>query len=198
MREEVRIERLSRLERFLAKVESTRPPRHLVGRWAKTLTALYLGHLRAESLDWPRTEIKYGDVFAGSGDLRLHMYVHGPVLDRVNAILEKLSECDHFAVENMLKKLASKAEGRAIGSEIQVHNRSHGNKRGPYEDLLDDLYRADPGIGHKQLARKLRDLVGKGVIDHINDSTGEIILMDGREFKLSGLKDQIYKRRKFL
>ena len=198
MREEVRIERLSRLERFLAKVESTRPPRHLVGRWAKTLTALYLGHLRAESLDWPRTAIKSGDVFAGSGDLRLHMYVHGPVLDRVNAILEKLSECDHFAVENMLKKLASKAEGRAIGSEIQVHNRSHGNKRGPYEDLLDDLYRADPGIGHKQLDRKLRNLVGKGVIDYINDSTGEIILTDGRTFKTSGLKDQIYRRRKLL
>ena len=198
MREEVRIERLSRLERFLAKVESTRPPRHLVGRWAKTLTTLYLGHLRAESLDWPRTEIKYGDVFAGSGDLRLHMYVHGPVLDRVNAILEKLSECDHFAVENMLKKLASKAEGRAIGSEIQAHNRSHGNKSGPYEDLLDDLYRADPGIGHKQLDRKLRNLVGKGVKDYINDSTGEIILTDGRTFKTSGLKDQIYRRRKLL
>ena len=198
MIEEVRIERLSRLERFLAKVESTRPPRHLVGRWAKTLTTLYLGHLRAESLDWPRTEIKYGDVFAGSGDLRLHMYVQGPVLDRVNAILEKLRECDHFAVENMLKKLASKAEGRAIGSEIQAHNRSHGNKSGPYEDLLDDLYRADPGIGHKQLDRKLRNLVGKGVIDYINDSTGEIILTDGRTFKTSGLKDQIYRRRKLL
>ena len=198
MREEVRIERLDRLERFLAKVASTSSPPHLVDRWMQTLIELYLGYLRAENSDWPNSKISYRNALESLRGEPTIEYIHDPVRKRANAIRKVLATGDKGAVDQMLKKLASKAEGRAIGSEIQVHNRSHGNKRGPYEDLLDDLYRADPGIGHKQLARKLRDLVGKGVIDHINDSTGEIILMDGREFKLSGLKDQIYKRRKFL
>jgi hypothetical protein len=198
MREEVRIERLDRLERFLAKVASTSSPPHLVDRWMQTLVELYLGYLRAENSDWPNSKISYRDALESLRGEPTIEYIHDPVQKRANAIRKVLATGDKGAVDQMLKKLASKAEGRAIGSEIQVHNRSHGNKRGPYENLLDDLYRADPGIGHKKLARKLRNLVGKGVIDHINDSTGEIILMDGREFKLSGLKDQIYKRRKFL
>ena len=198
MREEVRIERLDRLERFLAKVASTSSPPHLVDRWMQTLVELYLGYLRAENSDWPNSKISYRDALESLRGEPTIEYIHDPVQKRANAIRKVLATGDKGAVDQMLKKLASKAEGRAIGSEIQSHNRSHGNKRGPYEDLLDDLYRADPGNGAKQLAQKLRNLVGKGVIDHINDSTGEIILMDGREFLLSGLKDQIYKRRKFL
>ena len=57
MREEVRIERLDRLERFLAKVASTSSPPHLVDRWMQTLVELYLGYLRAENSDWPNSKI---------------------------------------------------------------------------------------------------------------------------------------------
>ena len=198
MRDGIRHERLLRLQRFLAKMESTHPPPHLVERWTQTLVDLYLGYLRAENPDWPNSKISYRDALESLRGEPTIEYIHDPVQKRANAIRKVLATGDKGAVDQMLKKLASKAEGRAIGSEIQVHNRSHGNKSGPYEDLLDDLYRADPGIGHKQLDRKLRNLVGKGVIDYINDSTGEIILTDGRTFKTSGLKDQIYRRRKLL
>jgi hypothetical protein len=198
MRDGIRHERLLRLQRFLAKMESTHPPPHLVERWTQTLVDLYLGYLRAENPDWPNSKISYRDALESLRGEPTIEYIHDPVQKRANAIRKVLATGDQGAVDQMLKKLASKAEGRAIGSEIQAHNRSHGNKSGPYEDLLDDLYRADPGIGHKQLDRKLRNLVGKGVIDYINDSTGEIILTDGRTFKTSGLKDQIYRRRKLL
>lgn len=198
MRDGIRHERLLRLQRFLGKMESTHPPPHLVERWTQTLVDLYLGYLRAENPDWPNSKISYRDALESLRGEPTIEYIHDPVQKRANAIRKVLATGDKGAVDQMLKKLASKAEGRAIGSEIQAHNRSHGNKSGPYEDLLDDLYRADPGIGHKQLDRKLRNLVGKGVIDYINDSTGEIILTDGRTFKTSGLKDQIYRRRKLL
>ena len=198
MRDGIRHERLLRLQRFLAKMESTHPPPHLVERWTQTLVDLYLGYLRAENPDWPNSKISYRNALESLRGEPTIEYIHDPVQKRANAIRKVLATGDKGAVDQMLKKLASKAEGRAIGSEIQAHNRSHGNKSGPYEDLLDDLYRADPGIGHKQLDRKLRNLVGKGVIDYINDSTGEIILTDGRTFKTSGLKDQIYRRRKLL
>jgi hypothetical protein len=197
MREEVRIERLDRLERFLAKVASTSSPPHLVDRWMQTLVELTLGYLRAENSDWPNSKISYRDALESLRGEPMIEYIHDPVQKRANAIRKVLATGDKGAVDHMLKKLASEAEGKAIGSEIQAHNRARGNKRGPYEDLLDDLYRADPGIGHKQLERELRKQVGKGVIHHINDSTDEIILADKRVFKLSGLKDQIYKRRKF-
>ena len=198
MREEVRIERLDRLERFLAKVASTSYPPHLVDRWMQTLVELYLGYLRAENSDWPNSKISYRDALESLRGEPTIEYIHDPVQKRANAIRKVLATGDKGAVDQMLKKLASKAEGRAIGSEIQVHNRSHGNKRGPYEDLLDDLYRTDPSIGHKQLERELHKHVGdEDVIHHIDDSSGEIVLNDGRTFKTSGLKDQIYKRRKF-
>lgn len=198
MKHVIRRERLRRLERFMAKIEFTRPPPHLVERWMQTLVELYIGHLRAESPDWPNSILS---VVGALENLRIKptiAYIHDPITQRANAIRKVLATGDIATVDRMLKKLASKAEGKSIGSEIQSHNRSHGNKRGPYEDLLDEIYRDDPGIGHKQLERTLHKQIGKGVIDHINDSTGEIILTDGRCFKLTGLKDQIYKRRKFL
>lgn len=198
MREVVCRERLARLERFLAKVEATRPPPHLADRWAQTLVELYLGHLRAENSEWPNSTISIRDALEDIRSEPLFCYIHDPVKRRANEIRKVLATGDLVAADQMLKRLASSAEGRAIGSEIQVHNRSHGNKRGAYEDLLDNLFRTDPSIGHKQLAIELQKHVGKkSVIHHIDDSSGEIVLNDGRTFKTSGLKDQIYKRRKF-
>jgi hypothetical protein len=198
MRDVIRRERVERLARFLAKMETTYPPPHLVKRWTQTLVVLYLGHLRAESPDWPNSKISYRDALESLRGAPTLAYIHDPVKRRANAIRKVLATGDLAAVDQMLNKLASDAEGRAISAEIQSHNRSRGNKRGSYEDLLDDLYRADPGIGHKQLERELRKHVGKGAISHIIDSLNEIVLTDGRIFTLTGLKDQIYKRRKFL
>lgn len=198
MRDVIRCERFERLDRLLEKMEVTSPPPHLVERWMQTLVELYLGYLRAESPDWPNSTTSTRDAVESLRSEPVLEYIHDPVKRRANAIRKVLATGDRAAVDRMLEKLASDDEGRAIGSEIQSHNRSRGNKRGLYEDLLDDLYRADPGIGHKQLERELREHVGKGVISHINDSLNEIVLTDGRVFKLTGLKDQIYKRRKFL
>ena len=85
MREEVRIERLDRLERFLAKVASTSSPPHLVDRWMQTLVELYLGYLRAENSDWPNSTISIRDALE---DLRSEPtldYIHDPVQQRANA-----------------------------------------------------------------------------------------------------------------
>jgi hypothetical protein len=75
-----------------------------------------------------------------------------------------------------------------------IAKRKH--KHGPYEELLDQIYKSNPFIGHKELYQILLGQVGKGVIKYIDSQHGLIVLEDGREFAVSGLKDQIYKRRR--
>ena len=198
MREIIRNERLIRLERFIKKIESVDVPTHLVGRWARTLVELYLGRIRAEHLDWPNTRISFEDVYDRSGDTFLHMYVHDPVRKMANAALQKLKEKNHKSVKEILEKLASEQGGKEIASEIQAHNRSNRNKPKDYEKLLDKIYKENPKIGHKELGKELLKYVGDGVIQRIDNSLGEIVLADGRTFKLSGLKDQINRRRNLL
>jgi hypothetical protein len=94
--------------------------------------------------------------------------------------------------------MASEQGGKAIASEIQSHNSSHKHKKRSYEKLLDELFKDNPDIGHRELEKELHKRAGAGTIHHIDKSSGEIVLNDGRTFQLSGLKDQIYKRRKSL
>jgi hypothetical protein len=195
MREAILLERLLRLEKFLTKLEHKNPPPHLAKRWAKTLLDLYLGLLRAEDANWPNSQISLGDAFKQSSGSWLQMYVHTPVQKRVNAALKKWEEGYPEIARKMFEELASDQCGQKIGSEIQSGNASHKHKKGAYEKLLEDLVKEKPDIGHKEMERELRRQVGKGVIKHIDDSLGEIILEDGRDFKLSGLKDKIYKIR---
>ena len=198
MREIILVERQARLEKFLNKIEVNNPAPHLASRWTKTLIELCLGQFKAKDLDWPNSRITFRDVFEQSGEPCLQMYVHTPVQTRVNAALKKLYEGYPQIAKKMLEALASEQGGMAIASEIQTHNRSNRNKPKDYEKLLDKIYKKNPKIGHKQLEKELHKHVGDGVIQRIDTSLGEIVLTDGRIFKLSGLKDQIYRRRKLL
>jgi hypothetical protein len=195
MREFIRIEREIRLINFLNKVESSAPPAHLARRWTKTLIELYLGHLRAEDSDWPNSKITISDVVLRTKGIWVHMYVHTPVSIRAERLIKKIIAGDYDGALEDAKRLKSNAEGKKIGSEIQSHHASQKHKSRAYEKLLEDLVKKKPVIGHKEMERVLRTHVGKGVIKRIDDSLGEIILEDGRDFKLSGLKDKIYKLR---
>ena len=196
MREGIRIERQIRLEKFLNKIEISAPASQLMRRWTKTLIELYLGHLRVEDPEWPNSKITYSDVVQRAQGTWLHMYVHTPVSVRADNIVKKLLADDLLGALQEAQRLGSAEEGEKIKSEIQSHNASHKHKKRPYEKLLEDLYKAKPDIGHKEMERELRRRVGKGIIARIDDSLGEIILEDERVFKLSGLKDKIYKMRK--
>lgn len=193
--EKVRIERENRLKNFLRKIKTTSPPLHLVGRWTETLINLNLGHIRAEDPDWPNSNTCFRDLFELSGGVWLHMYVHTPVQKQAKEALQKLQEQDYKAVQSILEKIASDEFGREVNSTVQSHNASHKHKKRDYEKLLDNIFRANPVIGHKELYRELQKHVGNGVIQRINASLGEIVLEDERIFQVSGLKDQIYKRR---
>ena len=110
-------------------------------------------------------------------------------------IIKKIIAGDHKGALKDAKRLKSEEEGKIIGSEVQSHHASRKHKNRPYEKLLEEIYKARPSIGHKEMERVLRTHVGKGVIKRIDDSLGEIILEDGRDFRISGLKDKIYKLR---
>ena len=90
MREQVRIERQTRLENFLQKIETAPPPPHLVGRRTKTLLDLSLGHARAKDPAWPHSKITHKNLFSRSSDGFLHMYVHTPVQQRAADALAAL------------------------------------------------------------------------------------------------------------
>ena len=196
MREFIRIERQIRLENFINKIETLHPPPHLTRRWTTTLIELYLGHLRAEDTEWPNSKITAVDVVLRTKGIWVHMYVHTPVSTRADRIIKKLIAGDHQGALRDAKRLKSASEGKKIGSEIQSHHSSHKHKARSYEKLLEGIVKVNPIIGHKEMERVLRTNVGKGVIKRIDDSLNEIILEDGRDFKLSGLKDKIYKLRK--
>ncbi len=195
MREFIRIDRRRRLENFLSKVETTSPPPHLVGRWTKNLIELYLGHLRVEDREWPHSKLIFKEIIEKKPDIWLHMYVHKPVQIRANAALKKLKEGNFGAAEKILKQFASEDEGKKISSEIQKIHRSKRTRNKPYNDLLDQIYKDDPKINSHELLQKLKKEVGKGVILRIEERNNLIVLEDGGEFSISGLKDQLSKRR---
>lgn len=195
MREFIRIERKRRLENFLYKVETTSPPPHLVGRWTKNLIELYVGYLRAEDAAWPKSKITNVDALQPFNDLNVHMYVHDPVQKRMYEALKKLNEGDIKAVAKILMKLTSEEEGKKISSEIQKIHRSKRTRNKPFNDLLDQIYKNDLNINTHELLRKLKKEVGKGVILRIEERNNLIVLEDRGEFSISGLKDQLSKRR---
>jgi hypothetical protein len=198
MREQVQIERQIRLENFLRKIEKKSIPPHLVGRWTEVLINLYLGLIRSEAPDWPNSNKCFRDVFKRSGSVWVQIYVHTAVQHQAREALKKLQNQDYKAVRKILEKIASDEFGKEVRSKVQSHNASHKHKKRSYEKLLDSIFRANPAIGHKELYRELLKQVGHGVIQRIDDSLGEIVLEDERIFQVSGLKDQIYKRRSIL
>ena len=184
MREKVRIERLNRLERFIDKVQTTTLIPHLANRLTRDLIDLFLAYARAESREWPNSNINY---------------IHLPVQKRANEALKKLRQGDIRGAKDIIEKqLASDAAGKKIGSEIQAHNRSHRNKKGAYERLQEEIVKEKPTIGHKEFEIALRKKIGYGVIVSMDDSTNEIVLTDGRTFKVTGLKHRLSKIRKFI
>jgi hypothetical protein len=199
MRDQIRIERLIRLERFIDKVQSHEVLPHLVDRWTKHLIDLFLAYVRAENPDWPDSNVSYKDIFNTEKNGFYLSYIHSPVQNRANEALKKIHEGDiQGAKEIIEKQLASDEAGKKIGSEIQAHNRSHRNKKGAYERLQEEIVKAKPDIGHKEFENALRKQVGRGVIVSMDDSLNEITLSDERVFTISGLKHRLSKIRKLI
>jgi hypothetical protein len=196
MREIILEERRKRLERFITKVKTKEPPPHLRRRWADELIDLYVGYLRANNKGWPDSASKENYQHTGSADQSVLLYQHEPVSRRATEMKELLERGDLVELANRLDRLASSEEGQEIESEMQSIIAKRKHKHGPYEELLDQIYKSNPFIGHKELYQILLGQVGKGVIKYIDSQHGLIVLEDGREFAVSGLKDQIYKRRR--
>lgn len=196
MREQVLSERLIRLEHFIEKVLVHPIFPHRAKRQTIHLMDLFLACARAESPDWPNSDISYHDIFNAEREGFNLSYIHLPVQNRANEALKKLNAGDiHGAKEIIEKQLASDEAGKKIESEIQSHNSSHRHKKGAYEKLQVEIFRAKINIGHKDFERELRKHVGKGVILSIDDSLNEIRLNDGRVFAVSGLKHRLTKIR---
>jgi hypothetical protein len=198
MRELILIDRRRRLEKLLDKIETTYTPPHLVGSRTKSLIKMYVDYLRAEDPEWPNSKITYADVIQSLNDHKLLTYIHAPVQKRVHEAREALRKGNIKAVDKLLKKLESVEEGEIIKSEIQTIYRSKRGRHEGFNQLIDQIYRENSSIKTPQLLQRLRKEVGKGLIVSIKDDHNEINLSDGTTFSISGLKDQLSKRRKKL
>lgn len=198
MREEIRIERQVRLEKFLHKFGASTPPQPSAVRWTKTLINLYLGYLRTEDPEWPSSKISLEDIYQRSTNGYLHMYVHAPVARRAAEALKAADDGNNDLVKELLKKMMSSQEGQVIHSEIQTIHRSKRQKNKKFHDLLDQIYRNDTSINDHRLLQLLKKEVGKGVIRSIDERNNKIYIEGGGEFAVSGLKDHLSDRRKHL
>ena len=195
MREIVLEERRQRLERFLLKVATVRPPQHLARRWAMELLDLYRGYSRTMDKAWPETSSSSPEQYGEPVDPVFYLYIHDPVANRIKQALSILEAGDPVAAKEFLLRMASEDEGDRIQSEIQTIYAKRKHKGGPFEDLLISIYKKDPHISGKQFEREVRSHAGGPVIRSFDDRSNEIVLVDGRTYSISGLEDRLSKLR---
>jgi hypothetical protein len=195
MREIILEERRQRLERFITKVNTKEPLPHLRLRWVGELLDLLFGYLRTKNEAWPRSSTTMPERIEGTAGPFLQMYVHDPVISRTKDAIRILDKGDLKGLRAFLERLASAEEGELIGSEIQTIYARRKHKGGPFEDLLIEIFKQNPAISGKDFEREVRKHVGGPIIRSMNDQLNEIILKDGRDFKISGLEDRLSKLR---
>ena len=195
MREIILEERLQRLERFITKVKTKEPPAHLRRRWADELIDLLFGYLRTKNEAWPSSSMIVPERIGGTAGPFMQMYVHDPVISRTKDAIRILDKGDLKDLRAFLERLASEEEGKLIGSEIQTIYARRKHKDGPFEDLLIEIFQKNTTISGKDFEREVRKHVGGPIIRSMNDQLNEIILRDGRDFKISGLQHRLTKLR---
>jgi hypothetical protein len=191
----IRIERERRLIKSLTRIESGNLPRGTPKKNIKTLLDLYTAFLRSEDNRWPnfteegRIEFDHNVISNLIGYIKLD-----PFIKRVEEALVTLHGGDVAKVQEILQTIVDEKD--AIASEMQRANRKGKSKDTNYKKLLKEIIQKNPDISAKDLSAKLEKEIGMGVIRDVNYRSDTIVTAIGEEYKISGLKDQIYKLRK--
>ena len=131
------------------------------------------------------------------------------------ATLEKISNWDSddpsmSAIEKFLKKLSSGDGARAVlylkrniynkltaATEEQRRKAKLPRSKHPIDELIDDIVTQNPAISGHRLLIELRKMIGKGVIELIDDTHIEVA-SGAPDIKISGLKDRLTRAKKKL
>jgi hypothetical protein len=191
----IRIERERRLIKCLTRIESGNLPRGTPKKNIKTLLDLYTAFLRSEDNRWPNFTEEGRIEFDHNVISNLIRYIKlDPFIKRVEEALVTLHGGDVAKVQEILQTIVDEKD--AIASEMQRANRKGKSKDTNYTKLLKEIIQKNPDISAKDLSAKLEKEIGMGVIRDVNYRSDTIVTAIGEEYKISGLKDQIYKLRK--
>jgi hypothetical protein len=191
----IRIERERRLLNWLTRIESGDLPRGAPKKIIETLLDLYTAFLRAQDKRWPNFTEAGRIEFNRNAISKLIGYIKlDPFIKRVEEAIVTLHGGDVAKANEILQAIVDEKD--AIASEMQRANRKGKSKDTNYTKLLKEIVKKNPDISAKDLSAKLEKEIGMGVIRDINYRSDTIVTAIGEEYKISGLKDQIYKLRR--
>ncbi len=194
MRLPIRIEREQRLIKCLTRIESGNLSRSTPKKNIETLLDLYAAFLRTEDKRWPNFTEEGRIEFNRNAISNLIGYINlDPIMERVKAAIVLSGGSLEYA-EKIAQTIVNEKD--ALLSEMQSGNRKGKSKDTKYTKLLKDIVQKNLNISAKELLVELKKEIGKGVIRDIDCRLDTIVTAIGEEYKISGLKDQIYKLRR--
>jgi hypothetical protein len=190
----IRIEREQRLIKCLTRIESGNLSRSTPKKNIETLLDLYAAFLRTEDKRWPNFTEEGRIEFNRNAISNLIGYINlDPIMERVKAAIVLSGGSLEYA-EKIAQTIVNEKD--ALLSEMQSGNRKGKSKDTKYTKLLKDIVQKNLNISAKELLVELKKEIGKGVIRDIDCRLDTIVTAIGEEYKISGLKDQIYKLRR--
>jgi hypothetical protein len=158
----------------------------------KYLVELYIAYAKTQARNWP----KNSDVSAAENGrtaasnllsfINLDPFI-GPVRNAITALMAGNTK----KALGILQKIVDEQD--QILGEIQSKNRKGKTKDSSFKDLLRKILRANPTLSSDGVLKELKKEIGNGVIKAIKYDTDQIITSKNEEYKISGLKDHIYK-----
>ena len=190
----IKLERKNRLEKRLFELESGVTVNSPIKNQIHNLIDLYIAYQRVQDKNWP---------YINEGGLKtskikvisnlLNFISLDPFMNRVRAAITTLLSGNVQKAIEILQSILD--EQNEIISDIQRKNRTGSNSPSEYKDLLIRIYKTNPEMGPKEMLKKLKKEIGKGVIKSIDLNLDEITTVDSSVYQINGLKDYIYRFR---
>jgi hypothetical protein len=161
----------------------------------RSLIDLYMAYLRSQRSNWPKiSNAEAAEINRTAASNLLNFINLDPFMGRIRKAITVLMAGDVKKALEILQKIVD--EQNEIIGEIQGNNRRGKTKDSSFKGLLKEILRKNPDITTKGVLSELENQSGKGVIKRIKHDTDQIITAKSEEYKISGLKDLIYKAKK--
>jgi hypothetical protein len=161
----------------------------------RSLVDLYMAYTRSQRKNWPHlSEAECVEVNRSSSSNLLSFINLDPFIGPVRKAITALMGGDAKKALAILQKIVDEQD--KIVGEIQGSNRRGKTKDSAFKSLLREILRKNPNLSTLGVLKELKNEIGNGVIKAIKYDTDQIITSKGEEYKISGLKDLIYKIKK--
>jgi hypothetical protein len=190
----IKLERKNRLEKRLFELESGVTVNSPIKNQIHNLIDLYIAYQRVQDKNWPYINEDGLKTYKIKVISNLVNFISlDPFMNRVRAAIATLLSGNVQKAIEILQSILD--EQNEIISDIQRKNRTGANSPSEYKELLIRIYKTNPEMGPKEMLKKLKMEIGKGVIKSIDLNLDEITTVDSSVYQINGLKDYIYRFR---